>query len=32
LRCIHTSRRLGAFWKDRLTTHAAHRHDLRLAA
>jgi len=32
LRCIHTSRRLGAFWKDRLIGHAARCHDLRLAA
>jgi hypothetical protein len=32
LRCIHTSRRLGAFWKDRLTCHAARCDDLRLAA
>jgi len=32
LRCIHTSRRLGEFWKDRLNTHAARNDSLPLAA
>jgi hypothetical protein len=32
LRCIHTSRRLGEFWKDRLNTHAARNDNLALAA
>jgi hypothetical protein len=32
LRCIHSSRRLGAFWKDRLTHHAAANDNLSLAA
>jgi hypothetical protein len=32
LRCIHSSRRLGAFWKDRLNHHAAANDNLSLAA
>jgi len=32
LRCIHSSRRLGEFWKDRLNTHAARNDSLALAA
>ncbi len=32
LRCIHSSRRLEAFWKDRLNTHAARNDSLALAA
>ncbi len=32
LRCIHRSRRLGEFWKDRLNTHAARNDCLALAA
>jgi hypothetical protein len=32
LRCIHTSRRLGVFWKDRLNDHAARNDSLALAA
>lgn len=32
LRCIHSSRRLAAFWKDRLTHHAAANEHLSLAA
>jgi len=32
LRCIHSSRRLGEFWKDRLNTHAARNDSLPLAA
>ena len=32
LRCIHTSRRLDAFWKDRLNSHAARNDSLALAA
>jgi hypothetical protein len=32
LRCIHSSRRLGEFWKDRLNTHAARNDTLALAA
>ena len=32
LRCIHSSRRLGEFWKDRLNTHAARNDNLALAA
>lgn len=32
LRCIHSSHRLGAFWKDRLTHHAAVNDNLSLAA
>lgn len=32
LRCIHSSRRLGEFWKDRLNDHAAHNDALPLAA
>lgn len=31
LRCIHTSRRLDAFWKDRLNSHAARNDSLALA-
>jgi hypothetical protein len=32
LRCIHSSRRLGEFWKDRLNAHAARNDSLALAA
>ena len=32
LRCIHSSRRLADFWKDRLHTHAARNDSLALAA
>jgi len=32
LRCIHTSHRLDAFWKDRLNSHAARNDSLALAA
>lgn len=32
LRCIHSSRRLGEFWKDRLNNHAARNDSLALAA
>ena len=32
LRCIHRSRRLGEFWKDRLNGHAARNDTLALAA
>lgn len=32
LRCIHGSRRLGEFWKDRLNNHAARNDSLALAA
>lgn len=32
LRCIHSSRRLAEFWKDRLNTHAARNDSLALAA
>ena len=32
LRCIHSSRRLGEFWKNRLASHAARNHSLALAA
>ena len=32
LRCIHSSRRLDEFWKDRLNTHAARNDALALAA
>jgi hypothetical protein len=32
LRCIHSSHRLGEFWKDRLNTHAARNVTLTLAA
>jgi hypothetical protein len=32
LRCIHSSRRLDEFWKDRLNTHAARNDHLDLAA
>lgn len=32
LRCIHNSRRLAEFWKDRLNTHAARNDSLALAA
>jgi hypothetical protein len=32
LRCIHSSRRLGEFWKDRMNTHAARNDSLALAA
>jgi hypothetical protein len=32
LRCIHSSRRLDAFWKDRLDSHAARNDSLALAA
>jgi hypothetical protein len=32
LRCIHASRRLGEFWKDRLNSHAARNDALALAA
>ena len=32
LRCIHSSRRLGKFWKDRLHSHAARNDSLALAA
>ncbi len=32
LRCIHSSRRLAEFWKDRLNTHAARNDSLTLAA
>jgi hypothetical protein len=32
LRCIHSSRRLGEFWKDRLNTHSARNDTLTLAA
>ncbi len=32
LRCIHSSRRLEAFWKDRLNSHAARNDSLALAA
>jgi len=32
LRCIHGSRRLAEFWKDRLNTHAARNDSLALAA
>jgi hypothetical protein len=32
LRCIHSSRRLGEFWKDRLNAHAARNDSLELAA
>jgi hypothetical protein len=32
LRCIHSSRRLGMFWKDRLNSHAARNDSLALAA
>jgi len=32
LRCIHSSRRLDAFWKERLNTHAARNDNLDLAA
>jgi hypothetical protein len=32
LRCIHSSRRLDAFWKDRLNMHAARNDSLALAA
>jgi hypothetical protein len=32
LRCIHSSRRLDAFWKDRLNHHAARNDSLALAA
>jgi hypothetical protein len=32
LRCIHSSRRLDAFWKDRLNNHAARNDSLALAA
>ena len=32
LRCIHTSHRLDAFWKDRLNYHAARNDSLALAA
>jgi hypothetical protein len=32
LRCIHSSRRLDAFWKDRLNSHAARNDSLALAA
>ena len=32
LRCIHSSRRLGQFWKDRLNAHAARNDSLALAA
>ena len=31
-RCIHASRRLNEFWKDRLNTHAARNDGLALAA
>jgi hypothetical protein len=32
LRCIHSSRRLAEFWKDRLNAHAAHNDSLTIAA
>ena len=32
LRCIHSSRRLGQFWLERLNAHAAHNDSLPLAA
>ena len=32
LRCIHSSRRLDEFWKDRLNAHAAYNDALPLAA
>ena len=32
LRCIHSSRRLSEFWKDRLNSHAARNDNLALAA
>jgi hypothetical protein len=32
LRCIHSSRRLGMFWKDRHNSHAARNDSLALAA
>ncbi|MHB9008147.1 MAG: hypothetical protein ACYDC1_14570, partial [Limisphaerales bacterium] len=32
LRCIHSSRRLGEFWKHRLDTHASRNDSLHLAA
>jgi len=32
LRCIHASRRLDQFWKERLNTHAARNDCLKLAA
>ncbi len=32
LRCIHSSRRLGQFWLERLNAHAAHNDGLALAA
>jgi hypothetical protein len=32
LRCIHSNRRLDAFWKDRLNSHAARNDSLALAA
>lgn len=32
LRCIHSSRRLGEFWKNRLASHATRNHSLALAA
>ena len=32
LRCIHSSRRLGQFWLERLNAHAAHNDSLALAA
>ena len=32
LRCIHSSRRLDEFWKDRLNTHATRNDSLDLAA
>ena len=32
LRCIHSSRRLDLFWKDRLNAHAARNDTLALAA
>ncbi len=32
LRCIHSSRRLDQFWKERLNAHAARNDGLRLAA
>ena len=32
LRCIHASRRLDQFWKERLNTHAARNDSLPLAA
>src|SRR5205807_4371678 len=32
LRCIHSSRRLGQFWRERLNAHAARNDSLALAA